>query len=127
MVHQSYQGQQREARRMKRHPEIYGITARPTREGFESQGERISQEASRTVIIGLADTGAQMVVIAPDALHRMGFREEDMFTYKTRILEANNSSIEIVGSVFVTLEGKDAKSGPPTSLPTTPEISTSYF
>ena len=53
----------------------------------------------------LADTGAQMCVTGVKVVLQLGLRASDLVPCSVRINGANNSGLDVVGAVFLTLSG----------------------
>ena len=74
--------------------EAYGILDPP----------QVPPKSSKRVVSVLADTGAQMCVSGIRVALQFGIKSKDLIPCALKINSANNSGLEILGAMFVTLE-----------------------
>ena len=51
----------------------------------------------------MADTGAQMMIVSPDLVRRMGVRDEDFIPMELNVFAANGVPMEVLGGIPVKL------------------------
>ena len=91
------------------HPEV-SISIRPNGTAYKDLGihKHIPTTARKVQSSGLADTGAQMIVIGPETIHAMGLKNQDLIPTRMNIKAANMGGMNLMGGIPVTIEGLDA-------------------
>ena len=95
-------------KQIEEHPEVQ-ISVRPDRSAYtDLQLQRNFPEKTKEVQgVGLADTGAQMVVMGPGTIHAMGMRKKDLIPVEMKIKAANMGGLKLLGGLPVIITGLD--------------------
>ena len=69
------------------------------------------RKAVRAETVGVADTGAMMVIINVGTMRMLGVEEEELIPMSLNITAANSSKVKLLGGILVTIEaiGEDGK------------------
>ena len=70
-------------------------------------GRSLSLESPERLSEGLADTGAQMVVLGPHQLAQLGVKEEELTPVKMKIITADDYAARGGGLVLIKITAKD--------------------
>ena len=73
------------------------------RSGYTSLGFQKPNRIHTCVGSGLADTGAQVMMIGPDLATKLGIRREEMMGSSMDIKETSGGSLEVLGGIPVIL------------------------
>ena len=92
---------------MQEHP-ITEISIQPEIEGYKELKweNRLPKKIKKISSTALVDTGAQMVVMGIEDVHKMGLRKSNLIPVKLKIKAANSGGMRLLGGVLVRIEGK---------------------
>ena len=94
-------------KKVKPHPVIPGIRVEVDRQSYKSRNITEPTNARETVTEGLADTGAQMVVLGPQQLAQLGVREKELTPVMMKIITADDCTARGGGMVLVKITARD--------------------
>jgi hypothetical protein len=89
------------------HPDIHNIFLSLDQEGFLGQGTRFLRRARTTIMSGLVDSRAQMVVIRPGTMANMELSMGSILPCSTNTCWASNIPIRMIRCIFLKLEVRD--------------------
>ena len=98
-----YNGEKWVKQKMESHPWVEGLGVIVDGPGDRSLGFPAPAEVQVVVVCGVADTGAQMTVMSPDLVRRIGVRDDEMIPIKMNITAANGIPLEILCGILVKL------------------------
>ena len=93
--------------KVQEHP-ITEISIQPEIEGYKELKweNRLPKKIKKISSTALVDTGAQMVVMGIEDVHKMGLRKSNLIPVKLKIKAANSGGMRLLGGVLVRIEGK---------------------
>ena len=91
------------------HP-VVQITIKPEIQGYKELNWdiKLPRKVKELSSSALVDTGAQMVVIGIDHVHKMGMCKSNLIPVKLRIKAANSGGLKLLGGVLVEIMGRSS-------------------
>ena len=94
-------------RKVKPHPVLPNIRVEVDRQSYKSRKITEPRATRETITEGLADTGAQMVVLGPQQLAQLGVKEEELTPVLMKIITADDCPARGGGMILVKITARD--------------------